>query len=141
MVDAPTRKVLVVANRTAESPELLHVMRQRAAEGAVGFTLVVPVTAHGMTWATDMNAGGAEAEQHLTAALGGMRRAGLSVDGRLGDPDPIAAVQDAVNFDTFDEVIVSTLPHGISRWLGLDLPRRVERSTGLPVRHVTASSR
>ncbi len=134
-------RVLVVANRTAESSELLHVMRERAAEGPAAFTLVVPSSAHGLTWATDMHAGGPEAERHLAAALAGMRRAGLTVEGRLGDPDPVAAVQDAVNFENFDEAIVSTLPHGVSRWLGLDLPRRVERTTGLPVRHVTASAR
>ena len=131
--------VLVVANRTAESPELLHVMRERASEGSVEFTLLVPTSAHGMTWATDMHAGEPEAKRHLERALRKMRDAGLEVEGRLGDPDPIAAVQDMVNFAAFDEVIVSTLPHGVSRWLGLDLPRRVERSTGLAVRHVTAS--
>jgi nucleotide-binding universal stress UspA family protein len=140
-MEASRVSVLVVANRTAESPELLHVMRERAAEGPVDFTLVVPASAHGMTWATDMYAGAPEAEQHLEAALAGMRNAGLAVEGKLGDPDPVAAVQDAVNFGSFDEVIVSTLPHGISRWLGLDLPRRVERTTGLPVRQVTGSAR
>jgi nucleotide-binding universal stress UspA family protein len=140
-VEAPPARILVVANRTAESPELLHVLRERSAEGPADFTLLVPTSAHGMTWATDMHAGGPEAEEHLEAALSAMREAGLTVEGRLGDPDPIAAVQDAVNFGSYDEVIVSTLPHGISRWLGLDLPRRVERSTGLPVRHVIASAK
>jgi hypothetical protein len=38
-------------------------------------------------------------------------------------------------------VIVATLPHHLSRWLGLDLPRRVEQLTGLPTRHVIASER
>jgi hypothetical protein len=118
---------------------LLHVLRDRASEGPVEFTLVVPTSAHGMTWATDMHAGAPEAQRHLDRALQKMRDARLEVEGRLGDPDPVAAVQDVVNFSDFDEVIVSTLPHGVSRWLGLDLPRRVERSTGLPVRQVTAS--
>jgi hypothetical protein len=131
--------VLVVANRTAESPELLHVLRERASEGSADFTLLVPSSAHGMRWATDMHAGAPEAKRRLERALRKMQAAGLTVEGRLGDPDPIAAVQDVVNFATFDEVIVSTLPHGVSRWLGLDLPRRIARSTGLPVRQVTAS--
>ena len=114
-------------------------MQERAAEGSVEFTLLEPSSAHGMTWATDMHAGTLEAKRHLERALRKMRDAGLEIEGRLGDPDPIAAVQDVVNFSAFDEVIVSTLPHGISRWLGLDLPRRIERSTGLTVRQVTAS--
>lgn len=139
-MEASQASVLVVANRTAESPELLHVMRERAAEGPVAFTLLVPTAAHGMTWATDMHAGTPEAEHHLEAALTGMRGAGLTVEGKLGDPDPMAAVQDVVNFDSFDEIIVSTLPKALSRWLGLDLPRRVERTTGVTVRQVTASA-
>ncbi len=133
--------VLVVAHRTAESPELLHVMRERAAERPVAFTLLVPALGHGVAWADDTDAGRSEAERDLRGALRTMRAAGLTVEGRLGDPDPMAAVHDAVNFASFDEIIVSTLPVGLSRWLGVDLPRRVARATGLAVRQVTASGR
>ncbi len=38
----------------------------------------------------------------------------------------------------FDEIIISTLPSGISRWLGMDLPHRVERQFKLPVTTVIA---
>ena len=132
-------KVLVVANRTAESPELLDALRSRAAQGDATFTLLVPATPHGVAWAADMHSGGGEAEDHMRAAVERMRSAGLNMeDGKVGDPDPIAAVQDAVNFESYDEVIVSTLPGGVSKWLKLDLPHRVERATGLPVTHVTA---
>ena len=116
-------------------------LRERAAEGPVAYTLVVPASAHGMAWATDMHAGEREAKRHLRRAVASIEEAGLAVDGRLGDPDPIAAVQDVVNFETFDEAIVSTLPRGLSSWLGLDLPKRVGRTTGLRVRHVIASAR
>jgi hypothetical protein len=132
-------KVLVVANRTAESPELLDALRSRAARGEAVFTLLVPSTPHGVAWAADMHSGGIEAEDHMRNAVERMRAAGLEVqDGKVGDPDPIAAVQDEVNFASYDEVVVSTLPGGISKWLKLDLPHRVERTTGLPVTHVTA---
>jgi hypothetical protein len=132
--------VLVVANRTAESPELLEALKQRAAEGDVVFSLLVPATPHGVAWAADMHSGGSEAEQHMEAAVERMRSEGLQMAaGKVGDPDPVAAVQDEVNFTTYDEIVVSTLPGGISKWLKLDLPHRVERSTGLPVTHITAS--
>ena len=131
--------VLVVANRTAESPELLDALRQRAAQGEAAFTLLVPATPHGVAWAADMHSGGSEAEDHMKAAVQRMRDAGLNVkDGKVGDPDPIAAVQDEVNFESYDEIVVSTLPGGISKWLKLDLPHRVERVTGLPTTHVLA---
>jgi hypothetical protein len=35
-------------------------------------------------------------------------------------------------------VIVSTLPTGSSRWLAIDLPRRFEKISGVPVQHVVA---
>jgi len=133
--------VLVVAHRTADSPELVHVMRERAAEGAAAFTLLVPASGHGVVFGSDPQAATLEAGRRIRDGLRVMRRAGLTVEGRLGDPDPMAAVHDAVNFGTFDEVIVSTLPAGFSRWLGVDLPRRVAWATGLEVRQVTASGR
>lgn len=131
--------ILVVANRTAESPELLKALRERAAKGDAIFTLLVPATPHGVAWAADMHSGTPEAEDHMRAAVERMRSAGLEVkEGKIGDPDPLAAVQDEVNFASYDEIVVSTLPGGISKWLKLDLPHRVERATGLPVTHVLA---
>src|SRR4051794_17202750 len=130
-------RVLVVANRTAASDELVQAMKERAARGPARFTLVVPATPHGLAWAADMSAGTAEAAGQLRAAEARLRAAGLELGGaRLGSPDPIAAVLDAVNFARYDEVIVCTLPRRVSRWLRLCLPYRVERVTGLPVAHV-----
>jgi hypothetical protein len=130
---------LVVANRTAESAELLEALKQRTAEGDAVFTLLVPATPHGVAWAADMHSGGSEAEEHMNRAVERMRSAGLNVEGgKVGDPDPIAAVQDEVNFASYDEIVVSTLPGGISKWLKLDLPHRVERTTGLRTTHVVA---
>jgi nucleotide-binding universal stress UspA family protein len=136
---AETADVLVVANQTAESDQLLEALRERAERGPCKFHLLVPAIPHGASWAMDMHSGGAEAEEHLKRAVERYREAGLEVDdGKIGDPDPVAAVQDAVNFKEFDEIIVSTLPRRTSRWLKLDLPHRVERSCGKPVTHVEA---
>jgi hypothetical protein len=133
------RDILVVANRTADSSELLAAMTARAEEGPARFTLLVPATPHGVAWAADMHSGGEEAETQMERALVHMRDAGLEVKGLVGDPDPVAAVQDTVNAGaSFDGAIVSTLPVHLSRWLKLDLPHRVERATGIPVTHVTA---
>jgi hypothetical protein len=132
--------VLVVANRTAGSPELLEALRARAEKGPAKFHLLVPATPHGAAWMADMHSGGDEAQAHIGAAVERLREAGLDVDeGKVGDPDPVAAVEDAVNFRTFDEIVVSTLPKHVSKWLRVDLPHRVERATGLPVEHVVAT--
>jgi hypothetical protein len=131
--------VLVVANRTAESEQLLSAMRERNERGACKFTLLVPATPHGVSWAADMHSGSGEAEEHMNRAVESMRSAGLEVDGKVGDPDANAAVMDEVNFASYDEVIVSTLPRHVSKWLKVDLPHRVERVTGLPVTHIEAT--
>lgn len=118
--------LLVVANVTAGSDELIECLRERSDKGACRFTLVMP-------------ASGADARERLDSALEGMRAAGLeNVDGLVGDPDPVVAVMEAWDPMKFDEIIVSTLPTGSSRWLGLDLPHRLEKLTAVPVRHVVS---
>ncbi len=118
--------VLVVANLTATSDELLTALRQRAERGACRFTLVMPRS-------------GNDAKRRLEEALEAFRAAGLGkVSGRVGDPDPMVASMDVWDPMKFDEIVVSTLPTGVSRWLGLDLPRRLGKLTGVPVRHVVA---
>lgn len=133
-------KVLVVANRTVESPELEEALKERAGRGDdVTFTVVVP-SAHGFAKAADPDAGIAETAEHVHHALEKFRQDGLKVEGRLGDPDPVAAVQDAANADSYDEVIVSTLPTHLSKWFRVDLPRKAAHATGLPVTHVIGSA-
>jgi hypothetical protein len=138
---AEKARVLVVANRTAESPELLDALRTRTLRGPCEFTLLVPSTPHGLAWAANtQDAGNEEAEGHRKAFLEELREAGLDVAGaKVGDPDPLAAICDECNFNDYDELIVSTLPLKISKWLHLDLPRKAEAATGLPVRHVVGS--
>ena len=135
-------RVLVVANRTAESPELRDALKQRSDESDCEFTLLVPATPHGLAWASgsDADSGGDEAEGHRTAFLEELREQGMNVkDAKVGDGDPLAAVQDECNFAKYDEIIVSTLPLHLSKWLKVDLPHKVGHATGLPVRHVVAS--
>jgi hypothetical protein len=138
---AEKASVLVVANRTAESPELLAALHSRAVHGPCEFTLLVPSTPHGLAWAANtQDAGAEEAEAHRTAFLDELRREGLNVAAaKVGDPDPLAAICDECNFGDYDELIVSTLPLRMSKWLHLDLPSKARAATGLPVTHVVGS--
>ena len=134
-------RVLVVANRTAESPELLEALRTRTMQGPCQFTLLVPSTPHGIAWAGDMHGGGDEAEEHRKAFVEELRVEGLNVgEAKVGDPDPLAAIQDECNFNDYDELIVWTLPLHVSKWLKVDLPSKARAATGLPVKHVVGSS-
>jgi hypothetical protein len=135
---SPKARILVVANRTADSSELLAVLRRRAAHSPARFTLLVPAVPRGLAWATDMKAGAPEAKPRAEAGVRRMAMAGLKVDAALiGDPDPVAAVGDVLRSCEFDEIVVATLPRGVSRWLRLSLPHRLRRMTDLPVTHVT----
>src|ERR687894_2582276 len=135
---APAR-VLVVANRTAATPALIEAVRERAARGPARFTLLVPNAAHGLHKLVDPeDQGQNEAEQTLELALPLLEQAaGSPVDGMIGVPEPLAAIQDAVNLHGFDELIISTLPTRVSKWLRLDLPHKAA-GLGLPVTTVTA---
>ena len=138
---AQKAKVLVVANRTAGSTELLDALRERAEAGDAQFHLVVPASPRGASWAFDMHSGHDAAEHDLEGALERMRGLGIEIDGEVGDPDPVAAVSDSAHAGSYDEVIVSTLPKHLSKWLKLDVARKIAHATGLPVKHVEAHSR
>ena len=135
---AEKARILVVANRTAMSDELRQAMLERAGRGPAQFVLLVPATAHGASRAMDPYSEVGEAKSHEEQAVESMRAAGLDVvEGIVGDPDPLAAVQDALNLGgPYDEIIVSTLPTHLSKWLKLDLPHKVEGLTDKPVTHV-----
>ena len=123
-----TSKLLVIANRTVDSPELLQALRARADRGPIEVTLVAPSPI-----------GSSEQTQaRLARAVQTLADAGIPVQGVRGDPDPMIAAADVWDPRHFDEVVVATLPGAMSRWLAVDLPRRIERLTGARVAHVVA---
>ena len=134
-------RVLIVANRTAATPALIEAVRRRAASGPCKFTLLVPRSwqgLHRLTSAEESHSEADESEAVLELALPLLEEAaGDKVEGLTGDADPLTAIQDAVNLRGFDEIILSTLPARVSRWLKLDLPSKVQ-GLGLPVTHVEA---
>ncbi|HEY4452017.1 MAG TPA: hypothetical protein VGN13_10540 [Solirubrobacteraceae bacterium] len=131
-------RVLVVAHKTAATKPLLDAVRERAQQGPARFTLLVPNPTHGLHKVIDAeDVGAGEAKSVLDGALPKLSdAAGTPVEGIVGDPDPSAAVQDAVNLHGYDEIIISTLSPKLSRWLKLDLPSKLS-GLGLPVRTVT----
>jgi GABA permease len=145
-------RVLVVANQTVGGDDLLEFVTARMAKDPCEFTLLVPATprAHrnpdapvpGINAPLDTEDGDyTEARNRLEQGLSALKRLGATVNGSVGDPDPLKAVQEILTRQQFDEIILSTLPSGVSRWLGQDLPHKLERKTHLPVSVVTARQR
>jgi hypothetical protein len=123
--------VLVVANVTADSPELLQALRERAARESCRFTLLVPAPVAGAV-------GREAAAARMDGALARIRDAGLEAEGLVGDHDVMMAVHDVWDPRRYDDIVVSTLPTGSSKWLQVDLPHRIGKLTDAMVRHVVA---
>jgi hypothetical protein len=142
MESSTPARVLVVAYKTAATPALIEAVRERAGRGPARFTLLVPNPAHGLHAVMDPeDVEQTEGEQVLELAIPLLEdAAGGPVEGLVGDPSPMNAIQDAINIHGFDEVIISTLPARVSKWLKLDLPSKVS-GLGLPVTTVTARER
>ena len=88
--------------------------------------------------ATDEDAT-ARARERLSVTLDGLGALGVPVEGDLGSSDPLEAIEKARASSQFDEIIVTTLPQHISRWLMSDLPHQAERRYGLPVTTIITS--
>ena len=144
-------RVLLVANKTLGSEEVSDYVRNRMAKDECEFTLLVPATPRGdrepMSRLAGRLAGATEGVQSSTTSednydhartrlefgLSVLRGLGATVDGDVGDLDPAKAIPEVLKRREFDEVALSTLPKTVSRWLGLDIPRQVERKFHLPV--------
>ena len=139
----PASRVLVVAHKTAATPALLEAVRERAARGPALFHLLVPNPAgHAELTETERHAKHTEGEHVLALALPLIDMvsgapAGGSVSIRH---DPMDAIEETLPSGNFDEIILSTLPRSVSRWLHIDLPSRVAH-LGLPVTTVVAQER
>jgi hypothetical protein len=124
--------VLVIANRTVVSPELLDAIRARNAEGPASFLVVVP---HGDDLEDER-----AADRRLRLALTELRSEGIDAHGQVAQPDPYIAAMEVTKDERIDEIIVSTFPGERSGWLRRDLVARLRKDTGKPVQHVVAES-
>jgi hypothetical protein len=129
---------LVVGNRTLDSATLAAAIAERLGRGSVTFHVVVPATPtqRGLTW--DEDEARQVASERLEAMLTRLRGMGAEVTGEIGAADPIEAVEDALRRRRVDEILLSTLPAGVSRWLGQDIPTRLKGSVMVPVVILTA---
>jgi hypothetical protein len=119
--------VLVIANQTVLSDELLDRIRKRAAQGRAAFLIVSP---------QGDDEQHEEADRRLRRALSDLRGEGVDAHGQIVHPDPYTAAMHVFNDERVDEIIVSTFPGERSGWLRRDLVERLRKDTHLPVDHV-----
>ena len=142
-------RVLVVANQTLGGGELLAAIEQRRAGGLCSVHILVPATRPHDLYTNmldayrghlpDDRAARTAAEDRLDRELAWLREKGIEADGEIGDPDPLTAITHVLGREghDYDEIIISTLPTHMSRWLRMDLPHRAQRAFAIPVTHVT----
>jgi hypothetical protein len=126
--------ILIVANQTLPSEALAITVSSRIASGDREFHVVVPATppsGGGMTW--DEDSARSAAEERLARFVGSLSAQGVTASGEIGDRDPVAAVRDAARGRDVSEIVLSTLPAGISRWLRQDVPSRMRGALAVPV--------
>ncbi len=135
------RRILVVANQTAAGRELLEEIRNRCRGSRCEVMLVSPalVGSRAAHWASDVDEGMDLARERLARSVAALRGAGLEVRAELGDPDPNMAIEDALRVFPAEEIVISTLPPGESRWLEHDVVERTRREVGLPMTHVVVA--
>ena len=144
-------RVLLVANKTLGSGEVADYVRNRMAKEECQFTLLVPATprpdheqasrltagfasaSEAVAFSSDKEDNYDYARSRLEYGLDVLKGLGAHVDGDVGDPDASKAIQEVLSRRQFDEVALSTLPKGVSRWLRLDIPHQVERKFHIPV--------
>jgi hypothetical protein len=132
--DPIMRSYLIVANQTLTSESLREAISARLADGPLRAHVVVPMSAGAgrLSW-DDEGKSRATAQARLEEMLERLKGMGVEADGEVGDRDPVAAVRDALRGRQVDEVVLSTLPPGISRWLGQDIPSKLRHNVSVPV--------
>jgi len=130
------RRFLVVANQTLGGAHLRERIVSLMAEGPCQFHIVIPASHPSGAWSDGEVV--AMASRRLDDALTSLRRLGVDVSGEVGDASPVRAIGDALLQQEFDEIILSTLPPGPSRWLRQDVVHRVQRTFSVPCTHIVA---
>jgi len=136
-------RCLIVANQTLGGAALERVIRSRIEDGRGSFYVVAPVTDPkfestawfwGYTPGVELGRAHQRASHRLERVLARIAELGGEAAGEVGDSDPVLAVEAVlVKTQDIDEVFVSTLPSRLSRWLKMDVPRRIERLVQVPV--------
>lgn len=130
---------LIIANQTLVGQELLTEVARRIADGQCQFYVVVPATPVPRALAWEEVESLRAARERLDLILEWLRARGAEADGEIGDRDPVAAARDALRRRPADQIILSTLPLGRSRWIGQDVPTRLKSAVSKPIQVITAA--
>jgi hypothetical protein len=130
------KKILVVANETVVGKPLIDAVKKRADQGPIHVHVISPQNQPKAGYVVYDETVRDAAENRLKLTLAQLKEIGVEADGEVMDPDPYAAIMDALGEEAYDEIIISTHPETRSGWLRQGLVDRVARASGRPVEHV-----
>lgn len=138
-------RVLVMANETVNSQELLEELRKIGADKDAKYSVIVPASpietgaaaTHGPldVWEATKQA----AQERLDQTLDALRSDDLEAEGTVGDQRPLRALADAVHAFHPDQIVIATLPPEYSVWHRFEVVDRARAEHDVPVTHVVAS--
>lgn len=161
--DVEVSRWLIVTNQTLGTGEVVAEVERLSAKSPCEFHLLVPATlsqSYARSRRMSMLAvdpvtgipseilqadadflgpdieGQEQAQKRLEAQVAKLERMSYAVTAEIGDPDTVRAIVSVLTRSSFDGIILSTLPPGISRFVKGDLPSRVKRISGLPVTYL-----
>ena len=133
------RRVLVVANQTIGTEELMSAISTRALSGRTRFLVLCPaLTSRVKAWASDEDPARATAQERLDEMLARLAAVGIDARGEVGDSDPLVAIDDAVHAFHPDEIVIATHPPGRSAWHEAGVVQSVSARFDVPVSHIVA---
>jgi len=136
-LSAEARNILVVANETVVSRQLVELIEARAGGEPMQVTVVAPVNQPRQGYVVYYDTRKAAARRRLDKTLDLLRKEGIPANGVVVETDPVSALRDAIAQLEPDEVIVSTHPQQKSGWLRRNAVEQMRRVAGdIPFEHV-----
>ena len=131
------RRILVVANETLVGEALRETVEERArGYRAEAFVVCPALNSRLRHWLSDVDRALAQAQLRLEATMAALEELGIRADGRVGDADPVQAMEDALRVFNADEIVVSTHPPGRSNWLEKNVVERARGRFEVTITHV-----
>ncbi|HEX3255427.1 MAG TPA: universal stress protein [Gaiellaceae bacterium] len=130
-------RILVVANETVVGRALRDEVIGRARENDAEVLVVSPALNTRLRhWTSDEDTARAAAHERLEESLAALAADDVEARGRVGDDDPIQAIEDSLRVFGADEIVISTHPPGRSNWLERGVVERAGEKFDLPITHV-----
>lgn len=134
------RRILVIADEACGNPAICRDVDGRTGRDAEVLVVAPRHPSEGGRWIVDENKAAAEAERRVRASVACLEKLGIRAHARLGDEDPVTAIEDALHGFRADEIVVFTHPHEQTGWLHKDVVTRARARFSQPIMHVVVDN-